>query len=134
MLIIVALPLEYSVDHAGQLIRDLRERDQIMVASLALALIDGPAHRVEATGGERGVPDGSAQGGRAPFAHLRLAGRLPGLMPLRGHADPSHQLIRVGAAPDLPAFTINCRGCRTAETGNSEQLLVQGGRPRLRRL
>jgi hypothetical protein len=67
--IIRALPLEHRVNDPPQLIGAMRERDPMVCASLALAVIDGVEHRIAAAGGERGLPDRPAQVGRPPSAH-----------------------------------------------------------------
>ena len=59
--IIGALPLEHRIDDAHQLVSHMRERDQMGFAALSLAVIDGLKHGIEATGGERGMPDRPAQ-------------------------------------------------------------------------
>ena len=50
--IIRALSLQHGVDDTYQRVGHMRERNQMVFASLPLAVIDRVEHRIEATGGE----------------------------------------------------------------------------------
>ena len=80
--IIGTLPLEDRVEDPHQLVGHMREGHQMVFAPRPLAVINRPKHRIEATGGQRGMPDGPAKGGRPPLAHLGLARGQAGLMQL----------------------------------------------------
>jgi len=80
------------------------ERDQMVFAPLALAVINGLEHGVEPTGGEGRMPNRPAEIWRAPFAHLGFAARLPRLMQLRMDPHQGHQLIGIGEVSQVGAL------------------------------
>jgi hypothetical protein len=123
------LSLQDGVYDARQLIGDMGECDQMVLAPLALALIDGLEHGVEPTRGESRMPDGPPQVWRAAFAHLGLPGRLPGLMELGIDPHQRHQLIRIGEAPNVPDLGLNRRCGSLAQPRNGAKIVVQADIP-----
>ncbi len=117
MWMIGALSCEPGVDDPRQLVGHGRECDQVRLAPLTLAVIKSVEHRVETARGKRRMPDRPAQVWRAALAHLRLAGRLPGLMELGVAAHQRHQLIGIGEAPDGPDLGVDGRGGRRPPPG-----------------
>jgi hypothetical protein len=122
MWIIGALPFEYSIHDARQLVRLMREGDHLVFAPVALAIMHSTEHRGKMASRESGRPDRAAQIRRAALAHLRLVGCMTGCGELGVNANQGHELIGSGAAPDVPNFLRDGRRGRGTQARNRRQM------------